>query len=478
MVGAGVAAAGIKSPVMVMRGDGGATDLSGFRRAPARTLYSGPAASVAGALRSNRIDDAVIVEVGGTSSNVAAIRRGRPALSYVQVASHVTAIRALDVRVLGVAGGSMLRARRNRVYGVGPRSAHIAGLPYAVSCPRPSSPARRRSSIAPRTGDPADYLAVRLADGRRVALTNTCAANALDLVEPTDYAYGDPEAARAAFAIAGTTLGLAGNEVARRVIQASVQAIGDLVVAVIREHHLERPTLVAVGGGAGALGRATALAMGLEVVVPENAEVISAIGDALSLIRVERERTFNAPTAADTQELIAEMEAEAIRAGAGGTTLDVRVEQIAERGAVRVTVTGAVGLDSGALPGRQPATATEIAAAAAARGYDDATPVGQYWLATRVDRGSRVAVFDYYGDLVVDLEGETLTLEGATAGAVSDALDRRTKRVGPMTIAPDVWIIGGARFLQVVDTTPQSIVDTATALTGDGAPATVIIGRE
>ncbi len=116
---------------MVMRGDGGATDLSGFRRAPARTLYSGPAASVAGALRSSRIEDAVIVEVGGTSTNVAAIRRGRPALSYVQIASHATAIRALDVRVLGVAGGSMLRVRRDRVYGVGPRSAHIAGLPYA-----------------------------------------------------------------------------------------------------------------------------------------------------------------------------------------------------------------------------------------------------------------------------------------------------------------------------------------------------------
>ena len=135
VVGAGVAAAGITSPVMVMRGDGGATDLSGFRRAPARTLYSGPAASVAGALRSSRIEDAVIVEVGGTSTNVASIRRGRPALSYVQIASHATAIRALDVRVLGVAGGSMLRVRRDRVYGVGPRSAHIAGLPYACFLP-------------------------------------------------------------------------------------------------------------------------------------------------------------------------------------------------------------------------------------------------------------------------------------------------------------------------------------------------------
>ena len=57
---------------MVMRGDGGATDMEGFRRTPARTLYSGPAASVAGALRFAGIADAVVVEVGGTSTNVAA----------------------------------------------------------------------------------------------------------------------------------------------------------------------------------------------------------------------------------------------------------------------------------------------------------------------------------------------------------------------------------------------------------------------
>ena len=128
----GVADVGVSSPVMVMRGDGGATDLPGFRRAPARTLYSGPAASVAGALRHTGVVDGVVVEIGGTSTNVAAIRRGHPALSYVTVASHATALQAIDVRVIGVAGGSMLRARRNKVYGVGPRSAHIAGLPYVV----------------------------------------------------------------------------------------------------------------------------------------------------------------------------------------------------------------------------------------------------------------------------------------------------------------------------------------------------------
>ena len=135
VVAVGVDAAGIAAPVMVMRGDGGATDLDGFRRAPARTLYSGPAASVAGALRFAGVAEGVVVEVGGTSTNVAAVKGGRPLLSYVQVASHSTALRAVDVRVIGVAGGSMLRARKGRVYGVGPRSAHIAGLPYAGFSP-------------------------------------------------------------------------------------------------------------------------------------------------------------------------------------------------------------------------------------------------------------------------------------------------------------------------------------------------------
>jgi N-methylhydantoinase A/oxoprolinase/acetone carboxylase beta subunit len=92
----GVAEVGIECPVMVMRGDGGATDLAGFRRAPARTLYSGPAASVAGALRHARVASGIVVEIGGTSTNVAAIANGRPAQSYVRVASHATALRSID----------------------------------------------------------------------------------------------------------------------------------------------------------------------------------------------------------------------------------------------------------------------------------------------------------------------------------------------------------------------------------------------
>lgn len=476
IVAHGVAAAGVHAPVMVMRGDGGATDLASFGRAPARTLYSGPAASVAGALRSGRIDDGVIVEVGGTSTNVAAIRRGRPALSYVRVASHATAIRALDVRVLGVAGGSMLRARRGRVYGVGPRSAHIAGLPYACFLTDAHFDGATVEQIAPRPGDPADYLVVRLSNDRRIALTTTCAANALGLTRDSDYAHGTRRAALAAFAVAGSHLRLPGEEVARRMLHAATQAVGDLVASVSRDHHLARPVLVAVGGGAGALGRAVGEAMGLEVVVPAHAEIISAVGDALSLIRAERERTIGNPTPADTQQLIADVEAEAIRAGAAAASLDVRVDHNPERGALRVTVTGAVALESGAAPGRPPAAAEVVADAAQARGYDHVTPVGQYWLAARHQSGPRVALFDRYADLVIDVRGDAVP--DADKAHLVDAVARHTRRVGPVTLEPDAWIISGTRFLQVPDVEPGAILDTVATLTVDGSTPIVIIGRE
>jgi N-methylhydantoinase A/oxoprolinase/acetone carboxylase beta subunit len=485
VVGSGVAAAGISGPVMVMRGDGGATDLAGFRQAPARTLYSGPAASVAGALRSTRISDAVIVEVGGTSTNVAAVRRGRPALSYVQVASHATALRAIDVRVLGVAGGSLLRAkvsRRKDVLGVGPRSAHIAGLPYVCFLTPAELDGAAAELIAPRPGDPADYLVLRLADGRRAALTNTCAANALQVVLPGDYAAGDIEASVAGFAAAGRFLALPGAEVARRMLRASTDALCELVTQVSAAHELNAPALVAVGGGAGGLGRAVARAMGLELVLPPSAEVISAVGDALSLIRAERERTFAVDDPGALAALVAEVEDEAVRAGAGASSLDVRVEHIAERGAVRVTATGSVALLSGAIPGRPPADQTEAAAVALDRGYPQTRQVGQFWVCHGGPEANRMAVLDQFADLIVDVRGELLPASAVHApepgAAVGDVFARGIKRMGPVTITPDVWLISGSRLLQVPVSDPAQVAPTVLALCPPGADFTVIVGRE
>ena len=187
---------------MVMRSDGGATDLAGFSAAPGAHAV----------LRARRRRSPARCATPGSptrsSSRSAARRRtsprirdGRPALSYVQVASHATALRSVDVRVVGVAGGSMLRVRRGRVHGVGPRSAHIAGLRYAcVHRPRRASPARPSEIVAPLPGDPADYVDARAPPTASASpLTNTCAANPLGIAEPADYCYAAGDAARAAF---------------------------------------------------------------------------------------------------------------------------------------------------------------------------------------------------------------------------------------------------------------------------------------
>ena len=471
----GVASVGVSAPVMVMRGDGGATDLPGFRRAPALTLYSGPAASVAGALRTGAIGDAVIVEVGGTSSNVAAIKGGKPVLAYVQVGRHSTAVRALDVRVAGVAGGSMLRVRKGKVYGVGPRSAHIAGLPYSCFGSAADYEGAEAVTIAPRTGDPADYLVLRLTDGHHVALTNTCAANVLGVVVFGDYAEGDQAAARAAFEVAGRHLRLPAEEVAKRMITATTDLLGDLVTAVAKQHQLIQPKLVAVGGGAGGVGRALARALRLECIVPPAAEVISSVGDALSLVRVERERTFASDEGADVATLVADVEAEAVAAGAAPASLDVQVQQIPTKGAVRVVATGAVALASGLIPGRAPVGPSEAATAASERGYPAPEQVGSYWLSRHPD-GGRVLLLDRFGDVVLEAKGEAAPVPVDRSDAsplVERLVTGQTRLMGPVTLAPTVWLVTGHRLTELSEAEQSDL--TRHLPSGDGS--VIIVGR-
>ena len=74
-----------------------------------------------------RASNGIYFEVGGTTTNIGVIKNGRPAIDYSIVGGHKTYISSLDVRVLGCAGGSMVRLNKSGVIDVGPRSAHIAG---------------------------------------------------------------------------------------------------------------------------------------------------------------------------------------------------------------------------------------------------------------------------------------------------------------------------------------------------------------
>lgn len=341
-------AAGVDAPLMVMRGDGGLTDLATLRRRPILTLLSGPAASLAGALLSGGVADGVFLEVGGTSSNLGVIRGGQPEMRYVQVMEHPTCVRSLDVRVQGIAGGSMARIRGRKIVDVGPRSAHIAGLPY-VSLGKGDTLIAHAEElelefIAPREGDPADYAVVKSSDGQRWALTVTCAANALGLVPDGTYAHGSREAALNGFAALGRALGCSAEEAGRRLLDLAAQRVAEAVEALSKEYKLRRHAfqLIGGGGGAGALVPAVARRLGLPYRLVEHAEIISSLGDALASVREEVERALG--DAASAQALAREAEEAAIRAGAEPESVQVVIERDEERGTQRAVASGHVAL--------------------------------------------------------------------------------------------------------------------------------------
>src|SRR5690606_9372711 len=91
---------GIPAPLMVVRRDGARVSADFARARPIETILSGPAASLVGARHLTGLDDALVSDIGGTTTDVAVLDRGRPRLDPegALVGGHRTMVEAVAMR--------------------------------------------------------------------------------------------------------------------------------------------------------------------------------------------------------------------------------------------------------------------------------------------------------------------------------------------------------------------------------------------
>jgi N-methylhydantoinase A/oxoprolinase/acetone carboxylase beta subunit len=339
--------AGVTAPLMIMKGDGGVTSMDTFRTKPILTILSGPAASVAGALLYLKITNGIFIEVGGTSTNICIIKNGKPEIRYVTIKDHPTCIRSMDVRILGVAGGSMIRLRDKRVWKVGPRSAHIAGMRYACFAKPEVLKKGKLVLVKPKESDVEPYAAIQCED-ETFAITNTCAANALGMIEKNDYSYANQDSAKIAMELLGREIGVSGPEVAMSIIQTASFEITKAVSKILKEFKMDKTKTQIIGGGGGASVLVPFVAKQLTIPYKkaEHAEVISSIGVASSMIQEEIEHTIAKPTPEIISDLHKKIHALMIDRGAVPESIVINSEFISEKSLLRVSATGNVELDS------------------------------------------------------------------------------------------------------------------------------------
>ncbi len=442
-----VAGARIPAPLMIMRSDGGVMDVAEVERRPILTMLSGPAAGIAGALFHENVTDGIFVEVGGTSADCSVIRRGQPQMRPALIGGHRTLLRTLDVRTIAVAGGSLARIANQRVADVGPRSAHIAGYRYAAFTDR-----------AVMTGARADLSAgvagLIAADGRRIAITPTCAANVLGVVPPGAFAAGDAVAARLACERVGAALGLEADELARAILERATERLRATLDRLIADYALDRATVVLVGGGGGAAALVpfAAQRLGFDHRIARDAQVISPLGVALALVRDVVERTIVDPSAADLARIRREAIDAAVASGAAPDRVEVVMEVDTARNRVRATASGATALVEGA---QQTAVASEAQQLAAAATQLRATPgdarIVAHTGALLVAASEReTAVVDERGvvRLVLPRAFAYPVRAGAVERALAKALDAHTTFGDVGRSLPDVFLLRGSRIAE------------------------------
>lgn len=249
---------GITAPLYILKADGGTLSFDRSAIKPVETIFSGPAASTLGGLAlTPKGDTSVVIDIGGTTTDLALILSGRPLLASrgASIDEKLTHVRAFATSSAAVGGDSCLHVQD----GILQIMPYREGPAYCLGGPRPT---------------PTDAM-------RATGLTGI----------------GDERQAVKAMEMLGCDLGVDQEQAADLVLEKTVQRIADEIEAMFSAWEQEpayriwelqqrkkiRPqNLVGIGAASPALLPLLGKEMGCSALTPPDADVANAIGAALA----------------------------------------------------------------------------------------------------------------------------------------------------------------------------------------------------
>jgi len=314
---------GYPGDILVMNGNGGMVSSRFVAREAAKTVMSGPASGVMAAVYTGKragMGDLITYDMGGTSTDVALIRKAQPSVSNEIEIEYAMPIHVpmVDVRSVGAGGGSIARVNSAGLLEVGPQSAGSTPGPICYG----------RGGVEPTMSD-ANLLLGRL---------NPKQLNSIEGSVTLDHV-------RAIFLERlGRPLGLSAEEAAGAVLQiANANMAGAIRMVSISLGADPRDFALFAFGGAGPL-HAVALAreLGLpKVLVPSRPGITNALGCVVADLRHDFVNTVNQPVdSADMDRVHALFARQAAEGRALIEQEQVEIEELSEHYSVDMQFIG------------------------------------------------------------------------------------------------------------------------------------------
>ena len=288
-----------------MQSNGGVMSPALAQRFASNTLLSGPAGGPLAGIHYGG-PNAITVDMGGTSFDVALVSDGVPTVTTEgEIGGHRVASPILDIHTVGAGGGSIAWIDSGGLLAVGPAS---AGADPGPAC-------YGRGGTQPTVTD-ADLL--------------------LGYLDPGFFHGGelqlDVDAARRAVGGLAEQLGLSELQVASGIYElVNANMAAALGVVSVERGHDPREFVLVVAGGAGPI-HAAAIARELEIpniLIPRESSVFCAAGMLISDLKHDYVRTYaRAPDEAEMEAIYAELESEALATLASEGVPRERVELI------------------------------------------------------------------------------------------------------------------------------------------------------